>query len=47
MTQLSDPEILRHILYGYHLEPQELERAEQIVHSINEQLKSRTRKETK
>jgi hypothetical protein len=47
MTPLTDPEILRHLLYGYHLEPAELKRAEQIVHSITQQLESRTRKETK
>ena len=47
MTQLSDPEILRHLLYGYHLEPQELDRAKQIVHSVTQQLESRTIKETK
>jgi hypothetical protein len=47
MTSLTDPEILHHLLHGYHLEPQELKRAEQIIHSITQELKSRTRKETK
>jgi hypothetical protein len=44
MTSL---EILNQLLKGNHLEPAELKRAEQIVHSIKVELKSRTRKETK
>ena len=47
MTSLTDPEILRHLIYGYHLEPQELKRADQIIHSITQELKSRIRKATK
>jgi hypothetical protein len=44
MTSL---EVLNQLLKGNHLEPEELKRAEQIVHSITQELKSRTRKETK
>jgi hypothetical protein len=47
MTALDDSVILIQLLNGYHLEPEELKRAEQIVHSIKVELKSRTRKETK
>ena len=47
MTQLTAEEILHYLRYGYHLEPEDLKRAEQIVHSIKVELKSRTRKETK
>lgn len=35
------------LLDGNHLEPDELKMAEQIVHSLTQELKSRTRKETK
>ena len=44
---MTNREIIHQLLDGYHLEPKELERAEQIVHSITQELKSRTRKETK
>lgn len=47
MTSLTAEEILLNLRYGYHLEPEELKRAEQIVHSITQELKSRIRKETK
>jgi len=47
MTSLTDPEILHHLLHGCHLEPQELRRADQIIHSITQELKSRIRKATK
>lgn len=47
MTTLDDSVILIQLLKGYHLEPDELKRAGQVVHSITQELKSRTRKETK
>jgi hypothetical protein len=44
MTSL---EILNQLLKGNHLEPKELERAEKIVHSITQELKSRTKEASK
>ena len=44
MTTLK---IIEQLLKGNHLEPAELKRAEQIVHSVAQELKSRIRKKTK
>jgi len=44
---MTPSEILRQLYNGWHLEPDELKRAEQILHSLAQELKSRTRKETK
>jgi hypothetical protein len=47
MTPLTAEEILLNLRYGYHLEPNELKRAEQILRSLTQELKSRIRKATK
>ena len=44
MTPLTPPEILDHLLNGYHLEPMELEKARQILHALSVELESRMAK---
>jgi hypothetical protein len=44
---MTPAEILQQLYYGLHLEPDELKRAEGILHELTQELKSRTRKETK
>ena len=44
MTPLTPPEILDHLLNGYHLEPMELGKARQILHALSVELESRMAK---
>ncbi len=38
---MTDIQILEHLMYGHHLEPRELEKAERILFELNRSLKHR------